>query len=67
MQILHKDVPYGNNVANRASQYKEMKDRVHESLAKAVEDGARDVTHALGNNPDDCRRAHRVKQRFECR
>ena len=66
MQILHEDVPYGNDVANRACQDEEMEYGVHESLAKTIKDSARDVAHALSNDPNDCNRANRVKQRLEC-
>jgi len=43
-----------------------MEDGVHVfRLVQAVEDGTRDVTDALGDEPDDSSLRHTVHQRFE--
>ena len=66
--IIHEDVPDGNDVTDASRKDKEMEDGVHVSLfVEAIEGCTCDVADSLGNNPDDGSSAHTVEQRLECR
>ncbi len=50
--ILHQYVPHGNDMAHTAKEHEEMEDGVHVfALVERIEEGSRDVSHALGNDP----------------
>ena len=53
LQLLHEDIPDGDDVADGAGKDEEVEYGVHVFLLiQAVEDGTCDVTDALGNQPD---------------
>lgn len=64
---LHQNIPHGDNMAHTAEEYEEVKDRVHVfALMLGIEQGTRDVSHALGNDPYHGTCRHAIDQRFEC-
>ncbi len=65
LEVLHEDVPNGDDVADGAGEDEEMEHGMHEPLAEAVEDGSGDVADALGDNPRDGSRADGEEQRLE--
>jgi hypothetical protein len=66
LNVFHEDVPHGDDVADGAGKDEEMEHGVHVfALVETVEDGTRDVAHALGDNPDDGARGDAVDEGFE--
>ena len=66
MGIIHKYVPYGDDVADAAEEDEEMEDGMHEALfVETVEDGTGDVGNALGYYPRDGSGADTVEKGFE--
>lgn len=65
-EVAHEDIPHGDEVADAAGEDEEMEDGVHVATAtKGVEQRAGDITHTLGDDPDDRRRTHRIDQGLE--
>ena len=66
-EILHEDVPDGDDVADGAKEDEEVEGSVHVAAAapEAVEDGAGDVADALGHDPVDGDEGGSVHQRLE--
>ena len=66
MGIIHKHVPYGDDVADAAEEDEEMEDGMHEALlVETVEDGTGDVGNALGYYPRDGSGADTVEKGLE--
>lgn len=66
LQLLHQDIPDGDDVTDGACEDEEVEYGMHVfPLVQAVEDGSRDVAHPLGYQPDDCSGRHAIHQRFK--
>ena len=66
LQILHEDVPDGDDVADAAGEDEEMEDGMHVfPFVQTVEDGAGDIADAFADNPDEGCCWHTVDQGFE--
>ena len=64
--MFHQDIPDGDDMTDAACKDEEMEHGVHVFLLiQRIEDGTRDVTDSLGNQPDDGCRRDGVHQRFE--
>ena len=51
-RILHKHIPYGDDVADTAEEDEEMEDGMHEALiVETIEDGTSDVGNTFGYCP----------------
>ena len=61
-EILHQDVPDGDDVADGTGEDEEMENRVHEAASvERIEQGTSDVADAFGNDPRDGSRADAVE------
>ena len=66
LQILHEDVPDGDDVADAAGEDEEMEDGMHIfPFVQTVEDGAGDVADTFADNPDEGGSGHAVDEGFE--
>ena len=59
-------IPYGDDVADGASQDKEMEDAVHvPPFVDTIKQGTCDITDTLGHNPYHCSCRHIVNEWFK--
>ena len=66
LEVLHEDVPDGDDVADAAGEDEEMEDGVHvAAFVQTVEQSAGDVADALGNDPYHGGGAHTGQQGLE--
>ena len=65
-KVFHQHIPYGDDVADASCQHEEVEHAVHVlPLVQRIEHGAGDVSDALGDNPYQGRRRHRLVQGLE--
>ena len=66
LQILHEDVPDGDDVADAAGEDEEMEDGMHVfPFVQTVEDGAGDIADTFADNPDEGGGGYAVDEGFE--
>ena len=66
IQVAHEDIPHGDEMAHASCKNEEMEDSMHvASFAQSIEQCARDIANALGDDPYHRGRTHCVYQRFE--
>ena len=67
LDVLHQDVPDGDDMADAAGKNEEVEHGMHISLlVDAIEYGTRDIAYALGDDPNHRGRGNRVDERLEC-
>ena len=66
LEILHQDVPDGDDVAQRAGKHEKVEHGVHvAATVERIENGAGNVTHTFGDNPYEGGCRYGVDEGFE--